>query len=313
MMLFSEVYGKYYRAVAAILCEAIQGDLDDARLIEITRDHAFAESSLKIPAALKDGSWPLLDGEYRTPLKNEPSMPLSLLEKRWMKALLSDPRICLFEPPIEGLEDVEPLFDHGVFVYYDRYSDGDPYSDAGYIKHFRTVLAALREKRIIAIEFLSHRDRKYRGECVPYKLEYSSKDDKFRLIAKSQRGRVMAVNIARIIDCELLETCRTDAANNEYEYAPPVSRKSSLTLELVDERNALERAMLHFSHLERETERLDEDRYRIVLCYDPEDETEILIRILSFGPKLRVVAPDAFIAKVRERIERQYNLAAFFP
>jgi len=81
-------------------------------------------------------------------------------------------------------------------------------------------------------------------------------------------------------------------------------------MELLDERNALERAMLHFSHLERETERTGEDKYRITLRYDREDETEILIRILSFGPKLRVVAPDAFVNLIRERIKRQLSLNA---
>lgn len=53
--------------------------------------------------------WPLIRADYSTPLENPPTMPLTTLQKRWLKAILSDPRIQLFDPPMEGLEDVEPL------------------------------------------------------------------------------------------------------------------------------------------------------------------------------------------------------------
>ena len=76
-------------------------------------------------------------------------------------------------------------------------------------------------------------------------------------------------------------------------------------MELIDERNALERAMLHFSHLEKETRKLDKNHYSITLRYDHDDETEMLIRVLSFGPMLRVTSPESFIEKIRERLKKQ--------
>ena len=39
--------------------------------------------------------------------------------------------------------------------------------------------------------------------------------------------------------------------------------------------------------------------------YDADDETEILIRVLSFGPMLRVTSPERFIKLIRERLRRQ--------
>lgn len=62
------------------------------------------------------------------------------------------------------------------------------------------------------------------------------------------------------------------------------AKKKKLVIELIDERNALERAMLHFSHLEKKTEKVSNDRYKITLYYDKDDETELLIRVLAFGP-----------------------------
>lgn len=85
-------------------------------------------------------------------------------------------------------------------------------------------------------------------------------------------------------------------------------KKRKLILELTDDRNALERVMLHFSHLDRETERIDDNHYKITLYYEREDETELLIRVLSFGPVLKVIFPDDFIKKLCERLEKQKNL-----
>jgi hypothetical protein len=300
-MLFSEVYGNYFNALAAVLEEAVSHKLSAKRLEEIVREKAFAESAFRIPLALESGEWPLLDKNLRSPIQNVPTMPLTALQKRWLKALLGDPRVRLFDPPSDGLEDVEPLYSQDVFKYFDRYADGDPYDDETYVRHFRTVLAALREGRKLRIHFRGGGGRVHKWTCVPIKLEYSSKDDKFRLVVTSSPNASF-VNMARIISCELLEPFAED------ERKEPERRTETISLELVDDRNALERAMLHFSHLEKETRRLDENRYSITLCYDADDETEMLIRVLSFGPVLRVVSPESFITKIRERLKKQKSL-----
>lgn len=84
----------------------------------------------------------------------------------------------------------------------------------------------------------------------------------------------------------------------------------STPLLLHDERNGLERVLLHFSHFEKETQKLDEQLYRITLRYDQDDETELLIRVLSFGPVLEVVAPITFRQLMRNRIQKQALYAA---
>ena len=66
--------------------------------------------------------------------------------------------------------------------------------------------------------------------------------------------------------------------------------------------------MLHFSHFEKETVRLDETHYRLALRYSREDETELLIRILSFGSVIKVLSPEGMVAQLRQRLERQSAL-----
>ena len=299
-MLFSEIYSDYFNTAAAVLAEAADGSLTDRRLTELVREKAFGESVLTLPTQLKSPEWGLLTTDLKTPLRHAPTMPLTTLQKRWLKALLQDPRIRLFEPSEEGLEDVEPLYGPDTFVYFDRYTDGDPFDDPKYIEHFQTILTAMRERKRVWIRFESSRHRRNTWACIPYRMEYSAKDDKFRLITSFPDGRrPLSVNIARITQCRLGAPWEPEA------YRPLPFKEETLVLRLTDERNALERAMLHFSHLKKETERLDEKHYRLTLRYQTEDETELLIRVLSFGPVLEVEAPEHFRDLIRKRLKKQ--------
>ena len=302
-MIFSEVYGSYFKAVSAILEKAAEGMLTQRELTRTVLANAFGESLITIPAKLTDGSWPLLTKDFGTPLRHAPCTPLTLLEKQWLKALLLDPRVRLFAPSEEGLEDVEPLFTPDQFVYFDRYGDGDDFTDPKYIEHFQLILQAMREQRRLRVRFHGHRGTRSCLLCLPYRLEYSSKDDKFRLLT-AFRGKPVTINLSRIDSLQLMLPWE------ESEYRPPTEREQTLVLDLFDSRNALERAMLHFSDLEKETERLDGKHYRIRLRYRQGDETEILIRILSFGPVLKVLEPKRMVEQIRERLARQMALMA---
>ena len=299
-MLFHEIHGSYYQAVSAILQEAVRGTLTRKRLNELVQTHAFGESLLNIPDGLTGERWRLLHRDLTPELDNEPERPLTLLEKRWLRSLLLDARIRLFDVDMHGLETVKPLFTPDMFVFFDRYVDGDDYHDPEYIAHFKTVLTALREKKNLYITY--HGQRSF--VVTPHHLEYSEKDDCFRLIASGAR-RSWVIRLSRVLDCSVVESSR----------AFPLRPRETETLvfELEDERRALERVLLHFSHLEKETKRLDETHYRVTLRYDPADETEMVIRILSFGPVIRVLEPARFIEQLRDRIERQRRLSAFLP
>jgi predicted DNA-binding transcriptional regulator YafY len=89
------------------------------------------------------------------------------------------------------------------------------------------------------------------------------------------------------------------------DYPVPELTNESVTLEITKERNTLERAMLQFSYLAKRTERIGEKTFRMTLQYRQEDETELLIKILSFGPMMKVVEPASFISLIRERIDMQ--------
>lgn len=303
-MIFSEIYGAYFQAVAAVLKEAVKGTLDERKARRIVQRIAYVESSPVIIDALKTKEWPLVDSEWGTNLEHEPTRPLTKLEKQWLKAISMDPRFQLFGLTFEGLDDVEPLFVPEDFIFFDRYDDGDPYESLAYQAYFRIVLEALAGGTLLEVTYKGKSGKRRVLTVEPVKLEYSEKDDKFRLIANSRKDRLV-LNMARIENC-----CFSKV---EKEEIWPIRGQGEtvmdeVILELVDERNALERALLHFAHFEREAEKLDEKHYRLKIRYDKEDVTEMLIRVLAFGPMIKVVEPDTFVEQIKGRLQRQKKM-----
>lgn len=297
-MLFHEAYGVYYHTVAQILRRAVEGRLREEELESIIRNYAFSESVFTILPALKNQEWQLLDEEYQTPIKHRPTMPLTILEKRWLKAISLDKRIRLFEVDTSGLEDVEPLFTPEDYRVFDQYGDGDPFENERYIEIFRTILQAIKSQESLQIQYEPDRRKSRSIVCVPLRLEYSEKDDKFRLYTSGCRyGRIL--NVGRMISCRKVPS---HEKRNIRDWTPP---RDQIELEVVDQRNALERVLFHFAHFERQAEKIADDRYRVIIEYDRDDETELVIRVLSFGPMVRVVGPERFVNLIRERLKQQ--------
>lgn len=295
-MIFSELYGAYYNTVAAILTEAVAHPVSDETVENIIKKYAFSESAWAIFEAIKEERWQLLKADGTTPIVNEPSMPLTVLQKRWLKAIGCDPRIKLFGTFEFNYGDVEPLFLPTDYMIFDKYSDGDDYTDETYISNFRLILDAIRNEYPLQIETRNRKGELFSQVVLPEYLEYSEKDDKFRLIGAGSRFG-STINLGRIINCKPCE--------NVFKITPGKrnpAKPRSVVFELKDERNALERVLLHFAHFEKTAERIEEDRYLITIRYDKEDETEMVIRVLSFGPMIKVIAPTHFIHLIKQRL-----------
>ena len=131
----------------------------------------------------------------------------------------------------------------------------------------------------------------------PKGFEYSEKDDKIRVIMDGCKYRQL--NLGRIINCQLY------IGTGRWNEKPEAMQIRELTLQINDERNALERVMLHFAHFEKQAERVDDNKYLLHLKYYATDETEIVIRVLSFGPCVKVISPDSFVGLIKERLKEQ--------
>lgn len=296
-MIFHEFYSVYYNTVAKIITAALTGHPSEAELQQIVTEHAFNESVITILPALKSGKWQLLNRDLSPVLQHIPTMPLTIVEKRWLKSILDDPRIRLFDVQFPDLEDVQPLFTREDYRIYDQYADGDPFEDETYIKNFRLMLEAIKQSRPVEITLQNRHGKIQWFRLQPKGFEYSVKDDKIRVIATG--SRYPQFNMGKILSCRYYE------GNGPWWFKPKAERQQDVTLLITNERNALERVMLHFAHFEKQAERLPDGRYQLRIRYYENDETEIVIRVLSFGPLVQVIEPQSFVELMKERLISQ--------
>lgn len=211
------------------------------------------------------------------------------------------------------LSSVTPLWKPEQLYYYDRFAGGDPYGDETYRRNFQLLLQAQKKQQYVDIDYNSPKGNRLHHYYVPARLEYSVKNDKFRLLALKHTGRqgmrLELLNIARIQSIRL--TDKTLASPVDLNALIQSSYyKEPLRLQIINERNALERAMLHFANYEKNTVKIDENTYECLIYYNQTMETELLIEVLSFGPMLTVIGNDRFLALLKARLERQICMDA---
>ena len=314
--LFSEIYNRYFQIVNRLLLK--RGTISPKMLKSTVQKYGFGESMLFLLPGLSENRWELFEeteGGFCSKLPGGVTVPLSRLQKRWLKAVLCDPRAALFldeeqkEKITEVLRDVMPLFHYEDFRYFDRFSDGDDYAEENYRKQFRIIRDAIRNEQILRIRYEARTGRVTKLTIRPQYLEYSVKNNCFRLLCEvvgKNRTQKHILRISRMREAEV-----SDEDPNEELLAYEEKEPEKITLLIRDQRNAVERIMLQFADYRKNTVRLEDNTYRCEIFYDKDDETELLIEILSFGPMIEVVnVPEnkRFLGLMRERLQKQKAL-----
>lgn len=335
MNIFSEIYGTYFRITAKLLEKE---EITDNDINKIIAEEGFQDSVLFLPKKLipqKDGSdWGLLkqikqakqvkqvkqaaDGSYIRVTKHKPPKIMTSLQKSWLRAKLRDPKLRLFlsDDTIAALDkrlsEVKPLYRQEHFRYTDRFSDGDDYLNENYRRNFRAVLKAVRSREILEIEFTSGHSRRVHSYFLPLKIEYSPKNDKFRIYCHSVKNGKLSgsgiINIGRIESVTGTGIFYDKNISLEKFFA---DRKCSepAVVRISTERNGTERFLMEFAAYEKNTERdTATGSCTVRLWYDKQDETELLIRLLSFGPVIEILSPPELRRQAAQRVNRQYEL-----
>lgn len=312
MKLFSEINCAYFSITERILRRKTV-TISDIR--DIISKNGFSETMLFLePKLIGKNNIGLLteqDGIYTSILKNELHIPLTEVQKRWLCAVLNDKKSSLFldqeqKAKLYELLGAEPLFDGGFIRFFDRFSDGDDFEDESYIRNFRNILRSIHENKLVRISFQTRKNARVTHYFLPEKIEYSSKNDRFRVHVirynKTKPVERGIINLSQITSSELTDII----AENRLYKAPS---KKEVTVKVSNERNAVNRFMMEFAELERISNFDDTTKECIVVMkYDAKDETEILIRILSFGPVVEVIGPDEFRKQIAERVRKQRQL-----
>ncbi len=318
MTIFSEIYGAYYRIAARAMREK---SVTEGIMYELIRELGFRDSALFLPQKLfpqKDGSdWGLLrrnaDGSLSRITREPPPVILTTLQKSWLKSKLADTRFALFfdDETLRRLEErlaeTKPLYRREHFRYFDKFTDGDDFADPKYRGNFRIILSAIKSRELLKISFTSGHDKRICFTCLPVNIEYSEKNDKLRvLIRKLRTGCITGsgvINLGRIDAVERTGRFIADAPNKTF-----TRPRGSVTVYIAPERNAVERFLMAFASYEKRTERDLENRgCTAVLYYDKADETELLIRLLSFGAAVEILKPEGFRRQAAERVAKQFE------
>ena len=207
-----------------------------------------------------------------------------------------------------GLEDVEPLFRQEDIYFFDRYADGDPYTDPAYIANFRRILRAIEEDRWLDVTRKNRWGEAVTQKIKPMYLEYSPRDDKFRLHSAGAADHIwpgtIQTNLSRILSCSLSDSIDVPVL------IPAQPRTAELILS--DRRGLLDRFMRLFCWLKKVTVPLEEKkgimRYHVTLYYEKTDEPELVIRLLSMGPDIEILSPDSLRQETLRRVRRQTAL-----
>ncbi|MGL5435682.1 MAG: WYL domain-containing protein [Lachnospiraceae bacterium] len=270
MELFSEIYNCYYQVVARILEEAAQAPVSPVKMTRIAEKYGYGESVLAIIPQLLDGDWALLTPDdsgknFTSRLSHPICVPLTSLQKSWLKTLLQDERIGLFftDEQLKRLElllaGTPSLYDPSAFQHFDQYRDKDVIT-ASFRRHFHLVLKAIEQHQTLKISYYSVKGRLMEFTYLPCRIEYSTKDGKFRLYALYRRKhgwRMDILHIARILKIEETGFCIEKPVEID-RFMDDALCEDPIVIEISDKRNALERTMLHFSCYQKKVERIEE-------------------------------------------------------
>lgn len=320
MEIFSEIYNCYYRIMKHILRENDSVSVKDLRLT--IAEKGYGESLLYLIPKLVSGEWDFFnkDGElYLSKISEDFYVPLTNLQKAYVKTILSDAKIQLFldatvtQKLLTLFQDIPVLWMEEDFYYYDRYVNRDPFEDATYIQNFRTILTAMKHGQYLDIDYEGKNGKRVHHHYFPCRLEYSIKNDKFRLF-----GTIKHVRNPRI---EILNLDRMKSVSLMKEHAketPDINRllkadnyKEPARLLIHTDRNTLERTMLQFANYEKNTTKIDENTYECLIFYNQKNETELLIEVLSFGPQIEVLGSERFLQLIKQRLFMQKRRGIF--
>lgn len=316
--LFSEVYNCYFQVIQSLIGK--HGPISEKELNFRIQNDCFEESILYLLPKLTEKGWGFFekqDGFLYSNLSEDFYVPLTDLQKSYLKAILMDEKIRLFlsDEEIEDinalLADIAPLYTPDDFYYYDRFSDKDDYADPDYRKHFQAIIAAIQNHEYLDIHYESRLHHIICHNCLPCRLEYSMKNDRFRL-------HFIESPLKRHLKVETLNLNRIKAVTKTGQTVkrlPDINKalrrsyyREPVRVIIKNQRNALERAMLQFANYEKSTRKLNDDLYECLIYYNKRTETELLIEILSFGPMLKVVGNESFLGLLKERLKRQADL-----
>ncbi|OOM05886.1 WYL domain-containing protein [Clostridium saccharobutylicum] len=332
MELFHEYKNKYFHLVFRILNLAKNGLYKDEiiRLIEneeydekvIGKDFKTFEGML-LNQYSKEANFNFLEereGQYYSILNNEDSIPLkvrfSKLERYWFNGMIKEPVVqsLLGKETLEKLEtaltDVKEKGSNKVIEFTNKVQNDFDIDLEKSTKDFYIILEGIINEKPIIYSNVDKNGNEYNNQlAIPIRIEYSLKDDKFRASLYSlEENRSIMVNLHTLKEVKIAHNFNSKVKREDVLKKLKEKKYSEvpITIELEDIRGAMERCFMSFSSFERNSRTILKNKYEIDIYYYTFEEDEVVRKIMSLGPYVKVKSPGRVREIVIDKIKKAF-------
>ena len=244
----------------------------------------------------------------------------TVLEMNWLKEMLHDPRIdCLISASLKE-KLLQAMPQAGSSEQHWQQSnwnipiqiDKPCFSSSAYQEKFKTALEALKSKHYVYYESYDIYGNEYKGEAVPYKIEYCANTNSFNFIMWNEEKRwTFKSDFATITELRLLpQSFDNSQLRHADDYVERLNTKSEPIVLQFDaaQYNVFERCFNIFSNYDKEISRFDEDTYQLkIFARDHFDNAEIVQNILSLGSSIVVSSPQKLRQQIIAAIQESFT------
>lgn len=332
--LFHEIYSETFRDFGKALYYVISSAKSNNNSNDLVNKFILKQNNNIIP------KFSIPDGVAITTIYD--LIPLTEVEIQWLQNILNHnlAKAFLSSKEIDCIKSCLPkmnwfdIYDSTVVELYEQHSDDtleqyydniteheyddscNSYDNPNFGIVIRKVMQAICDKRVVRIQYKSQYDAVSSYEFVPYCIEYSKRDNRFRIKAvvrniKSKKMiKVRTFNADGISKITLTNEIISENVIKEKVniYNSRDGEKKTLIVFFSDI-NA-DQILTEFSCYEKSCIRWGNGRFRMELTYYNEDYAEIVIRLLGYGSLITVWSDDNdnVVTQLKERYQEQVTL-----
>lgn len=317
MELFNDYKNRYYRCIQNIINQIYNGEKYDKKDIRKILHNAYLEEESILVNELVNKNFFKFEDDI-VKLRIDYNIPIRLndLELAYLKMFVEDDEFNkvlndeILEKLKKNLNDVQSL-DYNKFW---KRENIDKYGDSLKNNEIRNNILIL-EKAILNNKYIKYSSKNRNGDifenkiAYPYKIEYSIKNNKYRLIIFFD-NRAIKINIDSITDIKILEE-RDVLEKEKIQIQDFIKNRKNigepLVLKIEDNNNTLDRCFNLFSAYDKKYYYDTDNNLILNIYYHNFDEAEIVRDILSLGKSVIVLEPKKIRDKVVERILRNFD------
>ncbi|OOM71481.1 hypothetical protein CLPUN_49480 [Clostridium puniceum] len=238
-----------------------------------------------------------------------------MIKEPVVQALLGKEILEKLEKALEGVTEGS----NDMIEFTNKVKSPFQYNLKKFQEDFYIILDGIIKEKPIIYTNIDKNGNEYKNQlALPIRIEYSLKDNKFRASLYSfKEERSIMVNLHTLKDVKIaekdieiseninLEINREDVLKNlkEKKYS-----ETPITIELEDIRGAMERCFMSFSSFERSSRAISKNKYEIDIYYYAFEEADVIRKIMSLGPYVKVKSPKRVKEIIVENIREAFLL-----